>query len=143
ADRTDDDTRIRRSRDQGIGDRARSPFFAAAVRECRHILLASIRLVGGCRTHTFGVSAPARLLRPKKLAVTSNVMHGRLDSCIQAAIGFLEGRQGKSGFWSDFSTLAGESDEWVTAYVGESLAFHPASRRPVTRALQVLLRRRP
>ena len=38
------------------------------------------------------------------------------------AIDFLVSRQDRFGFWSDFNTLAGSSDEWVTAYVGSLLS---------------------
>lgn len=36
-------------------------------------------------------------------------------------IDFLLARQAKSGVFTDFATLAGESDEWTTAYVAEGL----------------------
>lgn len=29
------------------------------------------------------------------------------------------------GWWRDFDTLAGSSDEWVTVYVGCALSLHP------------------
>jgi hypothetical protein len=39
-----------------------------------------------------------------------------------AATAFLVAAQTPSGWWRDFMTLAGESDEWVTGYVGTCLA---------------------
>jgi squalene cyclase len=41
---------------------------------------------------------------------------------LQRAVRFLLGAQGPDGLWSDFETFAGESDEWVTAYVATALA---------------------
>jgi hypothetical protein len=41
---------------------------------------------------------------------------------IHKATGYLESQM-KNGWWLDFDTLAGSSDEWVTAYVAEVLAM--------------------
>jgi squalene-hopene/tetraprenyl-beta-curcumene cyclase len=45
-----------------------------------------------------------------------------LDAARSAAVDFLVGARDSRGWWSDFDTLAGKSDEWVTAYVGSTLA---------------------
>jgi len=47
---------------------------------------------------------------------------GALASAKTRAIDFLLSRRNRLGWWSDFETLAGSSDEWVTAYVGSLLS---------------------
>jgi hypothetical protein len=44
-----------------------------------------------------------------------------LDGAIRRAVVFLRTRRGDDGLWRDYETLAGLSDEWVTAYVGTAL----------------------
>ncbi len=44
---------------------------------------------------------------------------------IKAAIRYLVSARNRRGWWQDFDTLAGPSDEWVTAYVGTALASVP------------------
>jgi len=41
---------------------------------------------------------------------------------VEDAVSYLLDQQGPDSLWADFDTLAGESDEWVTAYVAASLA---------------------
>lgn len=45
-----------------------------------------------------------------------------LTTVVQRAVTFLLGERDAQGWWWDFDTLAGESDEWVTAYTGLALA---------------------
>lgn len=63
---------------------------------------------------------------------------------IENAVDFLLKARAKDGFWRDFKTLAGESDEWVTAYVCGALARSgiPRGRVEARKALKKLLRRR-
>ncbi len=51
-------------------------------------------------------------------------------------------RRSDDGWWRDFETLAGESDEWVTAYVGCCLAHTHGGDRAAQEALELLLSRR-
>lgn len=60
------------------------------------------------------------------------------------AIDFLISRRDKDGWWRDFDTLAGSSDEWVTAYVGCMLAAldDVRARRAARESWRALQRRR-
>lgn len=51
-----------------------------------------------------------------------------LGTSRERAVDFLLGSRGASGWWRDFETLAGASDEWVTGYVGAALAGEPVAR---------------
>lgn len=57
-------------------------------------------------------------------------------------IEFLLSHRASDGWWRDFETLAGESDEWVTAYVGCCLAQVQGGDRAAQEALELLLSRR-
>lgn len=77
----------------------------------------------------------------------SQVEDGRMSaeilSAIQRAADFLVTTQRSNGSWCDFDTLAGESTEWVTAYVALSMAdpaFSP-EEGAVKRAIKWLLSR--
>jgi hypothetical protein len=48
-----------------------------------------------------------------------------LDEAIYAAVTFLLQARDERGHWSDFHLYPGASDEWVTAYVGSTLAALP------------------
>lgn len=68
----------------------------------------------------------------------------RLSSGAARARAFLLQSRSAEGWWTDFRTLAGESDEWVTAFVGAQLARSPelAARDAAVRAWRLLTRRR-
>lgn len=51
-----------------------------------------------------------------------------IDEASKKAISFLLHKQDKKGWWNDFYTLAGYSDEWVTGYIGSVLAEIPVKR---------------
>ena len=51
-----------------------------------------------------------------------NVPDG-LGSSVKKALSFMEISQNKSGLWSDFLTLAGESTFWVSGYTGYALCL--------------------
>lgn len=61
---------------------------------------------------------------------------------IKRGIEFLLSRRSRDGWWLDFETLAGESDEWVTAYTGCCLAQVDGGERTAALALDQLLMRR-
>lgn len=66
-----------------------------------------------------------------------------IEAAREAAIQFLLGRRDRHGWWWDFDTLAGPSDEWVTGYVGAALAAEPEPRaRQAAQDAWRLLRRR-
>lgn len=46
-----------------------------------------------------------------------------LDPSIENGLKFLLKSKNHNGWWRDYSTYAGESDEWITAYVGVVLAL--------------------
>lgn len=52
-------------------------------------------------------------------------LDSKVVAAIAAAITFLLAARDSKGWWRDFDTLAGPSDEWVTAYVGSALASVP------------------
>lgn len=60
------------------------------------------------------------------------------------AINFLLSQRNRRGWWKEFDTLAGASDEWVTAYVGGILAEmpHQHATRAAHKAWAILRRRR-
>lgn len=62
----------------------------------------------------------------------------------RGAIRYLIAKQDPRGFWHDFETLAGSSDEWVTAYVGSVLAEVPEqqARQAAYKSWHALCRRR-
>jgi hypothetical protein len=59
-------------------------------------------------------------------------------------VAFLATQQAPDGRWTDFDTLAGPSDEWVTAFVAAALAHQPGvlARRCAAAAWRALRRRR-
>lgn len=61
---------------------------------------------------------------------------------IERGIDFLLSHRSGDGWWRDFETLAGESDEWITAYIGCCLAQAPGGDRAAQEALELLLSRR-
>lgn len=61
---------------------------------------------------------------------------------IKRGIEFLLSRRSRDGWWLDFETLAGESDEWVTAYTGYCLAQVHGGESAAALALDRLLTRR-
>jgi squalene-hopene/tetraprenyl-beta-curcumene cyclase len=66
---------------------------------------------------------------------------GQIAGAVAAAGAFLEARRKPDGFWRDFETLAGPSDEWVTAYVSYALSRGGPMPPSAFEALQHLLRR--
>lgn len=52
----------------------------------------------------------------------SNGVAEALNAATGAAVAFLLGARDQGGWWRDFPTLMGGSDEWVTAYTGVALA---------------------
>jgi hypothetical protein len=60
------------------------------------------------------------------------------------AIRYLISKQDPRGFWHDFETLAGSSDEWVTGYIGSVLAEapDPPARQAAHKSWLALCRRR-
>jgi len=62
-----------------------------------------------------------------------------------AATEFLVGHRSADGWWRDFDTLAGPSDEWVTAYVATALVCsrHAGALAAADEAWRLLVRRRP
>jgi squalene cyclase len=67
-----------------------------------------------------------------------------IKEAIDQAITFLLSQRNKRGWWKEFDTLAGASDEWVTAYVGGVLAEipHPHATGAARKAWAILRRRR-
>jgi squalene cyclase len=51
-----------------------------------------------------------------------------LGTSVDKALTFLELMRGGDGWWWDFYTRAGFSDEWVTGYIGAALAVIPGDR---------------
>ncbi len=70
-------------------------------------------------------------------------LRAKPSETIEAAISFLLKRQLQSGWWTEFHTLLGPSDEWTTAFVGYTLArcCDPATREAVRRGTRNLLAR--
>lgn len=77
---------------------------------------------------------------PSETNVRSQAMH----SAITAATNFLLASRNDMGWWEDFRLPAGESDEWVTAYVGTVLATlnNPSATTAAHEAWSLLLTRR-
>jgi hypothetical protein len=67
-----------------------------------------------------------------------------LTSAHERGVAFLAHQQTRDGRWADFETLAGASDEWVTAFVGSALAVQPSTvaKQCAMSALRSLRRRR-
>lgn len=67
-----------------------------------------------------------------------------LTPVVESAQQFLLSQQSPAGWWADYDTLAGESDEWVTAYVAAGLGStgDRAARVAARRAWTRLTRRR-
>lgn len=67
-----------------------------------------------------------------------------VDRTIDRAVDYLIDACSPDGWWRDFDTLAGSSDEWVTAYVGSLLAAVSDQRLQETtvKAWSLLRRRR-
>jgi squalene cyclase len=63
-----------------------------------------------------------------------------VDAC-DAAIEHLGRAQGEGGLWRDFRTLAGSSEEWVSAFVAAALARGPRPPRFVDETLKTLVHR--
>ena len=63
---------------------------------------------------------------------------------IAKAVVYLVESQTPSGWWQDFDTLAGPSNEWVTAYIAWVLARVQTAqaRTAVAKAWNALMRRR-
>jgi squalene cyclase len=59
----------------------------------------------------------------------------------RSGVAFLLERQGEDGLWRDFKTVAGESADWVTGYIGRSLQRAGAPRSALARAAGALLER--
>ena len=78
---------------------------------------------GPLRLATSG-SAAAPAARRSSVATGVTLADGiaLLPPAMQAAADFLTLHRGKNGMWRDFASVMGGSDEWVTAYVGCSLA---------------------
>ncbi|MGO4209927.1 prenyltransferase/squalene oxidase repeat-containing protein [Terriglobus sp. 2YAB30_2] len=66
-----------------------------------------------------------------------------LSATVSAAIKFLLSRQHQSGWWTEFRTNLGPSDEWATAFVGYALGCidDADARRGAEDAVNKLLRR--
>lgn len=67
-----------------------------------------------------------------------------IEEAINKAAGFLLSKQNKAGWWIDFETLAGFSDEWVSAYVACALADTgiKSAEKPVSECWKRLTSRR-
>lgn len=65
-----------------------------------------------------------------------------VSTSVGRGIEFLLSHRSSGDWWQDFETLAGESDEWVTAYTGCCLAQIPEGYVAASRALELLLTRR-
>jgi squalene-hopene/tetraprenyl-beta-curcumene cyclase len=63
----------------------------------------------------------------------------------ERAVAFLLATRSRRGWWRDFDTLVGPSDEWITGYVGAVLARtgHPQARGAADEAWRRLRARRP
>lgn len=62
-------------------------------------------------------------------------------SAIERGLAFLLRMQKPSGAWVDFRLPAGQSDEWVTAYVAYYLSFFPTTAEGLENAAEFLKRR--
>lgn len=58
----------------------------------------------------------------------TKVTRSSIQLAIEAALTFLINARDRRGWWIDFSLAAGFSDEWVTGYVGTTLASIPDPR---------------
>jgi len=65
----------------------------------------------------------------------------RLVGSVQRGVRFLLNARSPEGWWSDFETLAGESDEWVTAYAAWTLAEDGLNREAAACAMRNLMLR--
>ena len=79
---------------------------------------------------------------PADPAAISTSCPPRLSTTVSAAIKFLLSRQHQSGWWTEFRTNLGPSDEWATAFVGYALGSinDPDARRGAGDAVNKLLR---
>ena len=76
-----------------------------------------------------------RLYYPNPSVVSSD---GR---AVSAAAAFIAGRQARDGTWRDFRTLAGEAEDWTTAYIGAQLGTARVPAASLRRATSALLAR--
>src|SRR5215208_4821588 len=67
-----------------------------------------------------------------------------MNAAIEGAIEFLLNARVRRGWWQDFDTTRGLSDEWVTGYVGAALAAVPRARaaQAAREAWRLLMTRR-
>ena len=67
-----------------------------------------------------------------------------IDESLEKTVNFLLKERNKTGWWKDFETLAGYSDEWVTAYVASALAQSqlPEAKAAAQKAWRLLEKRR-
>ncbi len=77
-------------------------------------------------------------------AIRERSLDRALEHAQARGVAFLASRQAPDGRWADFDTLAGPSDEWVTAFVAAALARQPGTlaRRCAAAAWRSLRRRR-
>jgi hypothetical protein len=78
-------------------------------------------------TIAIGVAFGKRSLSQSFIQIVSNASDSssaprRIASSLQKGVRFLLDARDSDGFWRDFRTLAGPSDEWVTGYIGSILA---------------------
>ncbi len=68
-----------------------------------------------------------------------------IEESVKKVVEFLLNSRLKSGWWCDFNTLAGTSDEWVTGYVGTAMAScqMPEAKEVLEKAWSRLIKRRP
>ncbi|MCP6757185.1 MAG: hypothetical protein NHB32_00120 [Fischerella sp. CENA71] len=55
----------------------------------------------------------------------TSLTNNQLSNAINAAVTFLLNAKNPEGWWLDYDTVAGPSDEWVTAYVSTMLSIVP------------------
>ncbi len=79
----------------------------------------------------------------RSLRVEFNDRRRQVAGAIDRAISYLKSKRDRRGWWQDFDTLAGASDEWATAFVAAALAESRRERAvAAARESWALLRRR-
>jgi len=68
--------------------------------------------------------------------------HSSVLSALKRALNFLKSSRNRNGLWTDYETLAGESDEWVTAYVAANLSRIPGASHDLAAASMLTLKKR-
>jgi len=74
--------------------------------------------------------------------MTIEALAPRVDAAISRGLSFLNTAQHSNGFWVDFETVPGSSDEWVSAFIISHIAGIAGSEMLVKTALSALTKRK-